>query len=252
MPYDTIEIQTSVGMMGSSKNIAFLSSPFLRSLKLDTSDYATLATTRLTPKRYPPHTTITHQGMPEERAFIVQSGWGCLYRDLPEGERQIVDFVLTGDAVGLRPRHGEAQYTFLSITELHVTEANARTLVSALTRSPVAAEALLSMAWRQSKILAEHLTNLGRRTALVRTAHLLLELGARLEAVSDVGAEGYDCPLTQYDLADALGLTAIHVNRMLRELREYGLLSLRRNRVEFLDYEGLIRLTNFDRQYLHT
>jgi len=145
---------------------------------------------------------------------------------------------------------GEAQHAFVSITELHVIEANARAVVAAMTRSQPMAQALLSIAWRQNNIMAEHLVNLGRRSALARTAHLLLELGERLKVAGQVDNQGYDCPLTQYDLADALGLTAIHINRMLRELREYGLLSLRRNRVEFLDYAGLVELAQFDGKYL--
>lgn len=236
--------------MDLSKNTSVLSGPLFRGLKLNSKDQAALSNVRLAEKRYPPHTGITHQGMTDERAFIIQSGWGCLYKDLPDGERQVLDFALTGDVVGINPMGGEAQYAFVSITELRVIEANGRSLVAAMTQSQRMAQALLTIAWRQNNILAEHLSNLGRRSALTRTAHLLLELGERLKAADKTDAQGYDCPLTQYDLADALGLTAIHINRMLRELREYGLLSLRRNRVEFLDYAGLVERAQFDRKYL--
>lgn len=236
--------------MGLNTNTSVLSGPFFRGLKLHSSDHEALSSVRLAERRYAPHTGITHQGMTDERAFIIQSGWGCVYKDLPDGERQVLDFVLAGDVIGIHPMGGEAQHAFVSITELYVIEANARAVVAAMTRSQPMAQALLSIAWRQNNIMAEHLVNLGRRSALARTAHLLLELGERLKVAGQADNQGYDCPLTQYDLADALGLTAIHINRMLRELREYGLLSLRRNRVEFLDYAGLVELAQFDGKYL--
>jgi hypothetical protein len=76
-------------------------------------------------------------------------------------------------------------------------------------------------------MVVEHLVNVGRRSALIRTAHLLLELGLRLQLVGLGSDSGFVCPLNQYLLADALGLTAIHVNRVLRQLRERGLVTFR-------------------------
>lgn len=84
----------------------------------------------------------------------------------------------------------------------------------------------------------------------MRTAHLLLELGTRLEKANAAKLLGFECPLTQYDLADALGLTAIHVNRMLRELRERGYLEFRHGSVHFLNRQGLERFAGFDPGYL--
>jgi CRP-like cAMP-binding protein len=90
----------------------------------------------------------------------------------------------------------------------------------------------------------------GRRKALARVAHFLLELAVRLERAGEAKSQGYRCPLTQYDLADALGLTAIYVNRMLRELRELGYVEFRNGSVRFLDRQGLEGLVGFDSEYL--
>ena len=98
--------------------------------------------------------------------------------------------------------------------------------------------------------MVEHLINLGRRDALQRTAHFLLELGARLILVGLGTKAGYDCPLSQYLLADALGLSAVHINRVLRQLREGGLLTFRDGKVIFDDFDGLVALAEFDLTYL--
>lgn len=81
-------------------------------------------------------------------------------------------------------------------------------------------------------------------------AHFLLELGSRLALVGVGSREGFDCPLTQYHLADKLGLSAVHVNRVLRQLREHGLVTFRDGRVTFQDYGGLADLAEFDPTYL--
>ena len=99
-------------------------------------------------------------------------------------------------------------------------------------------------------MVVEHLVDLGRRNALERTAHFLLELGARLKLVGLGSAAGYACPLSQYLPSDALGLSAVHINRVLRELREDGLLTFRNGQVTFDDYERLVTLANFDKAYL--
>jgi len=98
--------------------------------------------------------------------------------------------------------------------------------------------------------VAERLITLGRRSAAARVAHLLLELSVRLEFIGQGDSSGFFCPLTQHDLANALGLTAIHVNRVLRSLRQLGLVVFRNSEVEFLDRTGLIELAQFDAAYL--
>ena len=99
-------------------------------------------------------------------------------------------------------------------------------------------------------MVVEHLVNLGRRSAEERMAHFLLELGARLKLVGIGNRTGFDCPLTQYHLADALGLSAVHVNRILRQLREEGLVTFQKGRVEFDDFDRLTDRAGFDTAYL--
>lgn len=98
--------------------------------------------------------------------------------------------------------------------------------------------------------MVEHLVGIGRRDAEQLMAHFLLELGARLKLVGLGSPEGYACPLSQYLLADAMGLSSIHVNRVLRKLQEDGLVTFRNGQVEFHDLDGLVLLADFDKTYL--
>ncbi|MCA1490360.1 Crp/Fnr family transcriptional regulator [Sinorhizobium alkalisoli] len=217
---------------------------------LDDCDKAYLSSLGFVLRRYPSHAVIARQGDEQDRIFVVHSGWGCICTELPDGERQILDFPLKGEIVASRPFEGEAAESFISQTELTAFEAPAKALLAGLARSPKLAAVLLGAIARQRAILVQHLTNLGRRSALIRTAHLLLELGTRLEMANAAKRLGFECPLTQYDLADALGLTAIHVNRMLRELRERGYLEFRHGAVHYLNRQGLECFAGFDPGYL--
>jgi CRP-like cAMP-binding protein len=116
--------------------------------------------------------------------------------------------------------------------------------------APRLATAVLWAASRDEAMVVEHLVNLGRRSAEERMAHFLLELGARLSLVGIGDKTGYKCPLTQYHLADTLGLSAVHVNRVLRHLRGDGLVTFQKGSVIFNDFEGLRELASFDTAYL--
>jgi CRP-like cAMP-binding protein len=123
-------------------------------------------------------------------------------------------------------------------------------ILDAFATAPRLATAVLWAASRDEAMVVEHLVNIGRRSAEERMAHFLLELGSRLQLIGVGDAAGYDCPLTQYHLADALGLSAVHVNRVLRQLREDGLMNFHKKCVVFDDLDGLRQLAGFDSAYL--
>jgi CRP-like cAMP-binding protein len=123
-------------------------------------------------------------------------------------------------------------------------------LLDTFRKTPRLATAVLWAASRDEAMVVEHLVGIGRRDAKERTAHFLLELGARLKLVGLGSISGYDCPLSQYLLSDALGMSAVHVNRVLRELREDGLVTFQQGRVEIHDLAGLLKLADFDMAYL--
>ncbi len=191
------------------------------------------------------------QGQSDQAAYILAEGWVCSYKLLRDGSRQVIDFQVPGDFLGLRSvLFRTADHNIEPITAVEASEVMASDLLEAFSSTPRLATAVLWAASRDEAMVVEHLVDIGRRSALERTAHFLLEMGARLKLVGLATAEGYACPLSQYIMADALGLSAVHVNRVLRELREAGLVTFQKGQVIFLDFDGLVDLAEFDRSYL--
>ncbi|MFW2544957.1 Crp/Fnr family transcriptional regulator [Primorskyibacter sp. 2E107] len=194
---------------------------------------------------------MVHQGQSDQAAYILSEGWVCSYKLQPDGTRQVVDFQIPGDFLGLRSvLLRTSDHSFEPIVPIEAAEVFKSDLLTAFAQTPRLAAAIFWAASRDEAMVVEHLVGIGRRDADARMAHFLLEMGSRLALVSLGTKEGYDCPLTQYHLADALGLSAIHVNRVLRQLRESGLVTFRDGRVSFEDHAGLVDLAEFDPAYL--
>ncbi|MFD2192341.1 Crp/Fnr family transcriptional regulator [Pistricoccus aurantiacus] len=194
---------------------------------------------------------LVYQGQSDHAAYIMSAGWVCSSKLQPDGSRQIIDFQIPGDFLGLRSVLLQtSDHSIEPIVEIQAAEVLTSDLLDAFAQTPRLATAVLWAASRDEAIVVERLVGLGRRDADARMAHFLLELGARLALVGMGSKAGYACPLTQYHLADALGLTAVHVNRVLRKLREGGLVTFQDGRVTFDDYDGLVALAEFDPAYL--
>lgn len=202
-------------------------------------------------KSFVPGSDMVHQGQSSQAAYILSEGWVCSYKLQPDGTRQIVDFQIPGDFLGLRSvLLRTSDHSFEPIVDIQAAEVLASDLLEAFAETPRLATAILWAASRDEAMVVEHLVGIGRRDADARMAHFLLELGSRLSLVSMGSRDGFKCPLTQYHLADALGLSAVHVNRVLRQLRERGLMTFRDGQVTFHDYQGLVALAEFDPEYL--
>ncbi|HUE46046.1 MAG TPA: helix-turn-helix domain-containing protein [Aestuariivirgaceae bacterium] len=184
-----------------------------------------------------------------DRTLLIGNGWVYSYKALATGERQVVGFHLPGDLIG-EAQPGKEGISYVAVTDCVVCEFD-RAMAMKLRRSEtVLPDALRWSDAREAAIVQQLLISIGRRSAIARVAHLLLELGARLKLVGLAEEDGYRCPLSQELLGDALGLTKIHVNRMLRELRELGCLTFRNGRVTYGDMARLIDLADYDPAYL--
>lgn len=194
---------------------------------------------------------LVHQGQSDQAAYILADGWVCSYKLQADGSRQIVDFQIPGDFLGLRSvlLH-TSDHGIVPIVNIEAAEVLLGDLLDAFARTPRLAAAVLWAASRDEAMVVEHLVGLGRRAADQRMAHFLLELGARLALIGRGSKAGFACPLTQYELADTLGLSAVHVNRVLRKLREQGLVTFQDGHVTFDDYRGLVEVAQFDPAYL--
>ena len=154
--------------------------------------------------------------------FLIQ-GWACRVRMMPDGRRQIFDLVLPGDLIGscLRPNQAAAA-AMVALTR--VETASAAPLAAILTDagsqvSATLVEACTALERQGEFLLLDQITRLGRQTAYERTAHLLLEIWHRLSAVGLATSGGFPLPLRQDTLADLLGLSVVHVNRTLQQMR---------------------------------
>ena len=182
---------------------------------------------------------------------MLKEGWAACYKLLMDGRRQIINISIAGDFLALRSfLLRTADHSVSTITDTTLARFPQRRILELIDEVPRLGTAILWALSREEAIVVEHLVNVGRRSALERMAHLLMELDARLRLVGRIDGGSYFMPLTQEDLGDALGLTAVHVNRVLRELRERGLATLSRRRIEIRDVEGLRDLAGFDPEYL--
>jgi len=199
----------------------------------------------------PARVTIRSENDPVASAYAIREGWAFACKMLPSGERQVTDFFLPGDVIGFGNLFLKvADQSIETITETELVEISGPAVRLATRQSPELMDAVVSLVSRERAKLVEHLVDVGRRNSVARVAHLLLELGRRLELAGHDARTGYACPLSQYLLADALGLTAIHVNRVLRKLRLAGLLTFRHGHVTFHNRDRLVELTGFDPAYV--
>jgi CRP-like cAMP-binding protein len=143
-----------------------------------------------------------------------------------------------------------ADHSFEAITDAVVSTVDVARMLQTFSEFPRLGTAILWAASRDEAMVVEHLVSVGRRSAIERTAHFFMELAERLNLIGLATETDFKCPLSQYVIADALGLSAIHVNRVLRQLRELKLLTFQLGNVEIHDLAGLKKLSGFRGGYL--
>jgi len=169
-----------------------------------------------------------------------------------DGARQILAVCIPGDAVDL-------QNIFLDISD-HAVQMLTGGVIADLPRGPLqelvlkrptVGRALIQLTLIEASILREWVVNIGRRDARERIAHILCEFAVRLEARGLAVEQGFELPMTQEQLADATGLTPVHVNRVLKGLEADGLINRKRRHIHFQDWRALQEAGDFIRNYLH-
>jgi CRP-like cAMP-binding protein len=183
--------------------------------------------------------------------YLITAGIACRYAVLPNGRRQIANFLLPGDVFGGRARVGMPfDHNIQSITMLEVLCLE-RSAVAALNeRVPQLTAALWKARLQETAVCQEWLVNVGRRTAVERIGHLFCEIFVRLRRVGLTIDKRCMLPLTQTDIADAVALTPVHVNRTLMHMTRRGWLSFRRGVLQIDDLDRLQDLAGFDPRYL--
>ncbi|WP_367715585.1 Crp/Fnr family transcriptional regulator [Nitratireductor sp. GISD-1A_MAKvit] len=193
--------------------------------------------------------TIADMDGQKRVVMLVVSGWVSNGKELEDGTRTVIDFSLTGDIITVGSTEW-AREEVRALSAVTVFELPGAIYENLSTYPRHVREFILKGMARRYARVAEHFVNISRRGAFERVANLLLELSFRVGGHQEDGANSFACPLTQIDLSDALGLSVVHVNRVLRKLREGGYVTFRGGVVAFQNRPGLIEATGFDSSYL--
>ena len=221
--------------------------------RLSSEDRAALdSVSRASLQEAAPRRDIVREGDDPKAVRLILSGWACRYKGLPDGRRQIVGFFVPGDFCDFNVYIlKEMDHTIGAITRVQYA-AIAPEEMNRLTESrPRIAQAFWWHELVNAAIQREWLLNIGQRSAYERIAHLLVELYLRLRAVGLAANGSCDFPITQNDLAEATGLTPVHVNRTLQELRRDGLIELAHKRLTIPNLDKLMGASMFNPNYLH-
>ena len=178
--------------------------------------------------------------------LIVMAGWACEQRISSEGRRQIFNFIAPGDFIDVQAAEDACDYTIIALTPLKVLDVGQMLNRDRSSADPVWARitALAHKMHRQR--LYDHLTRLVHKTAYERVAHMLLDLHRRLSSVGMAQGRRFTLPLTQEMLADALGITLVHVNRVLQQLRQQGLIEFSAGVVTLVRPKALALIADFE------
>jgi CRP-like cAMP-binding protein len=199
-----------------------------------------------------PRYDLIRQGDAPSSIFLVLDGWACHYRTLEDGRRQIVDFAIPGDLCDLNIFIlDRMDHSIGALTRLRVAEIRHDDLYELVSGSAAIATALWWQELVSRSINREWIVNVGQRRALERIAHLFCEMFLRLETVGLTHGFSCDFPLTQNDLADATGLTSVHVNRTVQQLRQMGLVVFQDRKLTIPDLAALQKVGSFNPDYLH-
>lgn len=186
-------------------------------------------------------TTLLHQGADSAHLFTVLSGYGMRSKILPDGRRQVINFVMKGDFLGLQAEMlGEMSHAVEAVSAMTLCVFSRSRIWELFSRAPSRAYDLTWAAAREESLLGDRLVSVGRMSGDERVAYGLISLymrGASLDLLDDEGR--MPMPFRQRDFADALGLSLVHTNKRLRRLRERGIAVWRDSLLEVLDLQAL-------------
>jgi len=195
--------------------------------------------------------TVREADVPEHCAVLV-SGFAYRQKLAGDGSRQIVALHIPGDALDFQNLFLDvSDHSVQMLTRAEVAFLTMRDLQLLARERPAVAHAILVKILVEASIFREWVLNVGRRDSRTRIVHLLCELGVRLDAEGLADDYGYELPMTQEQLADAVGLTPVHVNRTLKALEAEGLIVRSKRSISFPDWKRLRNVGDFNQRYLH-
>jgi CRP-like cAMP-binding protein len=182
---------------------------------------------------------------------LILEGFACRYKLLPDGKRQIMSFQIAGDIVDIQAAiMDRMDHSVGALTRCRVASFSKSTVIEITEKHPRLARALWKDTLVDAAVFREWMASIGRRPAYQRIAHLMCEMAVRLDAVGLASGGSYPWPITQLEVGDSLGLSSVHVNRTLQELRGDGLITLRGSTLVIHDWEALQKAGDFTAEYL--
>ncbi len=201
---------------------------------------------------YRPQEYIVREGDQPQHCCVLLSGFSFRSKVAGNGGRQVFSIHMRGDMADLQNSLlGTADHNLQALDHVEVAQVPIEALQDLAFARPEVGRAMWYDTLVDASIFREWTLNVGRRRAHARAAHLLCELGLRFEAAQLGDRDGYELPMTQEQLADALGLTTVHTNRTLMALSEDGLISRSRRALRIEDWAGLANAGDFNAAYLH-
>nr|WP_267965973.1 Crp/Fnr family transcriptional regulator [Halomonas aerodenitrificans] len=205
----------------------------------------------LNPRRAAAGEVLWQESADVDLFCVVKEGWAYSYRNLGNGSMQILKVYLPGDIIGMRDFGFARRLAGVAmINDGVISPFTHQQLFELIGRSPALAASIIATVVRQQAMLTERLVYLGRYAAHERLAHFLYELYLRLKRIGAVTDNGFVMPLSQEQVGDALGLSAVHVSRTFSMLRDEGLVVRDRQHVVLPDPQALARLVEFNDTYI--
>lgn len=203
-------------------------------------------------RNVPARHDLIREGDKPGPVFVVVEGWACRYKILPEGGRQIVAFLIPGDFCDMHVAVlDEMDHSIATLTTARIALIPQAEIEALIDTRPSITKAFWRTQLVDEGVLRAWIVSMGRRDALQRVAHLLCELYVRLRVIGHAKDGQCQIPLTQIVLADALGLTPVHVNRVLRRLREANAIRTEGGKMAIANADQLANIAGFDDNYLH-
>lgn len=190
--------------------------------------------------------TVLAEGNHSAHLYTVLSGWGFRYKLMSDGRRQILNYVLPGDLVGLQSSlAGEMEHSVEALSPMVLCVFERGQLRELYESFAGLAFDVTWIAAREEQMLDENLLSIGRRTAIERAAYLLAFLAARAQSVGLRRSAPFQIPITQQHIADTLGLSLVHTNRTLKKLAQRNLVVWRGNHCEVIDLDALVAIARW-------
>lgn len=185
-------------------------------------------------------------GYEYSKLSFIKEGFAARYKLLRNGRRQIINVIVPGDIIGLPGSFvDQATFSVIALTDIKLEVCSLDGFVAVCHRQPRFGLMLTWLAVQEAMSYADRVVDIGRRTPVERLAHFLLEIHGRLMLVGGARETGFDLPISQEVISDALGLSVPHLNRMFAKLRSEGLIAIADRRIQFVDLKALRLLAHF-------